>query len=335
MNRIYQGRVSKIQISADDGTMRMVPLGDPANCLLWQHHCIFQDAVNYYLAALGSLADSTSGNRVIRDLRARLADSWVKFPRDKHGASSLRDSLRRSLPDLKADASLQDAFDAILFGNEASPHVRTLSLTLILAKCGGDAAIQQGGRAYLPRLCDAKSNPTWDFSPAALESGSGSTRLASVLHADSSQEELEAVARDMDLSWTVKVQPGKAYVGEEAKARLKEAIVHLIKLLITPSPRLAEALSTCTDDPEMILRDHLSSILKLPDDFSIPRNRKAAPDLTFASIAFKCFPGPVTQLFLKLGLKAPKPAAKASSKTSDDALLSSLGDDPIKLARGS
>lgn len=334
MNRIYQGRVSKIQIIAAEGGLKNAPLGNSESCVLWQHHRIFQDAVNYYLVALGSLADSGSDNRVIRDLRARLSESWETFPRDLHGASSLRESLRRSLPRLNDSATLQEAFDLILAGNEASPNVLTLSLTLILAKCGGDAAIQQGGRAYLPRLCDAKSNPNWDYSRAALDSASGAARLASILHSDSSQQELEAIARDMHLSWVVKVQPGKCYQGDEAKARLKEAISHLIKLLDSPSLRLAEALSSLSDDPEMALREHLDEIPRLPGDLTIPRNRKAAPDLTFAAVAFKHFPSPLTRCFLKLGLKAPKPASKASSQSSEEALLSSLGDDPIKLSRG-
>lgn len=334
MNRIYQGRVSKIQISNAKGVFENAPLGNTESCVLWRHHCIFQDAVNYYLVALGSLADSNSDNRVVRDLRARLAESWEKFPRDLNGASSLRDSLRRSLPNLKETATLQEAFDYILAGNETTTDVRTLSLILILSKCGGDAAIQQGGRAYLPRLCDAKSNPTWDYSAAAIKSSSGAGLLARVLHGDSSQHELEAIAHEMELSWVVKVQPGKTYAGDDAKARLKEAVSHLIKLLASPSPRLAVGLSSLAEDPEFVLRGLINEIHKLPDELSIPRNRKAAPDLTFAAIAFKHFPCPVTQCFLKIGVKAPKAASRAPKQSSEEALLSSLGDDPIKLARG-
>lgn len=59
MNRIYQGRVSSIQILDVTGTFRPVPLGSSESCVLRQHHRTFQDAVNYYLAALGSLADSS------------------------------------------------------------------------------------------------------------------------------------------------------------------------------------------------------------------------------------------------------------------------------------
>ena len=106
MNRIYQGRVSKIRIPDAEGEHRILPLGNPTSCPLWHHHGVFQDAVNYYLVALGALADTQAGNRVIRDLRARLEDSWEKFPRDNQGASSLRDPIRRCLPELKADSKL-------------------------------------------------------------------------------------------------------------------------------------------------------------------------------------------------------------------------------------
>ncbi|MEI6818448.1 MAG: type V CRISPR-associated protein Cas12b [Verrucomicrobiota bacterium] len=335
MNRIYQGRVSDVQIADPEGIFRSAALGYPDTCVLWQHHRTFQDAVNYYLVALGSLADTDSENRVIRDLHARLADSWDKFPRNSQGASSLRDSLRRTFPELKADSTLRDAYNLILAGNSAPPLVKTLSLSLLLAKCGGDAGIQQNGRAYLPRLCDAKCNPTWDYSAVALESGVGAARLAPVLHSESTQDELEAIACDMDLSWAVKVQPGKTFEGDEARVRLREAHIHLIKLLDAPSPRLAEALLSLADDAESTLRANLEAIAMLPDDISIPRNRKAALDLTFSAIAFKHFPSPVTQCFLKLGVKAPKSTPKVSGAKSGDELFSSLGDDPIKLARGS
>ena len=334
MNRIYQGRVSKVEVLNSDGSYATTSIGSPDCCPIWHHHCIFQDAVNYYLTALGSLADAGTDNRVIQDLRVRLGDSWEKFPRGQYGASSLRDSLRRSLPELKEDATLQEAFNLILKGNEAAGNVRTLALALILAKCGGDAAIQQGGRAYLPRLCDAKSNPNWDFSPAALQSGSGAARLASVLHAHSSQEELEAVAGEMNLSWVVKVQPGKSYLGDEAKVRLIEALNHLLKQLKEPSPRLVEALTALPEDPAMVLEECLASVPNLADTLEIPRNRRAAQDLTFAAIAFQLFPGPVTRCFLKLGIKAPKASGTAGERAQGDELFSSLGDDPVKLARG-
>ncbi len=49
MNRIYQGRVSKVEVQGADG--KWVPL-DRWREALWHHHELFQDAVNYYAFAL-------------------------------------------------------------------------------------------------------------------------------------------------------------------------------------------------------------------------------------------------------------------------------------------
>ena len=48
MNRIYQGRVSRAELIDDKGNP--VPASEHWDGLnaLWQHHALFQDAVNYY-----------------------------------------------------------------------------------------------------------------------------------------------------------------------------------------------------------------------------------------------------------------------------------------------
>jgi hypothetical protein len=48
MNRIYQGKVTNVEIQ--DGKENGKPKWKPLNnwqSVLWEHHCIFQDAVNY------------------------------------------------------------------------------------------------------------------------------------------------------------------------------------------------------------------------------------------------------------------------------------------------
>ena len=54
MNRIYQGRVTKVEIP--DGKGGWEPLPDWQSAL-WQHHELFQDAVNYYTLALAAMAE--------------------------------------------------------------------------------------------------------------------------------------------------------------------------------------------------------------------------------------------------------------------------------------
>ncbi|MGP8198916.1 MAG: hypothetical protein ACLQU4_05370 [Limisphaerales bacterium] len=58
MNRIYQGRVSRVEIpNPGDKENPWQPLPNWQD-ILWQHHELFQDAVNYYIVALASLGRS-------------------------------------------------------------------------------------------------------------------------------------------------------------------------------------------------------------------------------------------------------------------------------------
>ena len=53
MNRIYQGKVTKVEVpdgKDESGKTRRKPLDDWQSAL-WRHHELFQDAVNYYTVA--------------------------------------------------------------------------------------------------------------------------------------------------------------------------------------------------------------------------------------------------------------------------------------------
>ena len=54
MNRIYQGKVTAVEIpdgKDERGQPKWKELDDWQS-ILWQHHQLFQDAVNYYVIAL-------------------------------------------------------------------------------------------------------------------------------------------------------------------------------------------------------------------------------------------------------------------------------------------
>lgn len=347
LNRIYQGRVHCLELldgkeAVAEQALERAELQKTVGNPLWAHHEIFQAGVNYYLLALGSLAEDSPhvDSRLIRDLRGRLDASWERFPRAVAGgrAQGLRESLRPWLG-LPVNASINEAYSAILQREElevSQTEALPLALDLLLRRCGGEAAIQQGGRGYLPRFVDATSDPTWDFSKEALASASGKDRLAALLHAEAlSEADLRAVAAEMSLDWTVKVTAGKFYKGEEARARLGEAVQHLSALCAQPPPRLKEVL---TQFPEWSaelswLEASIQSLDPLPD---IPRNRKANKDLTFATLLFQHFPSPFLASVLRLSVARPgKKSAKPGKRDTDDAHLTVLGDDPIRLARGS
>ncbi len=331
MNRIYQGRVSKVEIATGDKANPWQSL-ENWQSTLWQHHEIFQDAINYYILALAALADPAHAtSRLIQDLRNRVNEAWVDFPRSVAGnARSLRDSVAKWLQ-ISRDATLEDGFNAVLNGNEATPKMRTLALALLLDRCGGESAIQQGGRGYLPRFCDAKAKPTYDFSSVSQAAEAGKNRLSQVLHGESSEDELVKIAREMDLSWTVKLQPDEFFTPQESSARLVEALEHLRGLLHKPAAIRIMDVAAQFPDFEKQLESFKAQVQTGSREFVIPRNRKASRDLTFATLVFKFFPCSLTAMVLSLFIKKPKPVAVEKSENAVD--FASCGDDPIKLAR--
>lgn len=334
MNRIYQGKITALEIARSKSEFEALPFGQQHSCPIYGHHRIFQDAINYYLVHLAALAvpEYSENNRVMRDMRTRIGEFWSSFRTGTDGLS-LRDSLRPWLSFIDDETTLDQLYAHILDGNE-NLQACSLALGLLLSKCSGDSGIQQNGRGYFPRFCDAKTNPSWDFSASSVASASGKEELAAVLHGESSQEDLETTARNMSLTWLVKCDPSKEFVGDEAKARLKEALTHLIDSFQSPSVRLEEMTKSLKDDPLAFLKSCLSEIDSLDDSITIPRNRKAAKDVTFGALAFMFFPHAVTQGFLKLCVKAPSKTAPKKSSSDHQIDFGCLGNDPILLARG-
>src|SRR3989338_2444838 len=95
MNRIYQGRVTKVEKlkngkSPDDRE----ELKDWQTAL-WRHHELFQDAVSYYTLALAAMAEGLPDKHPINVLRKRMEEAWEEFPRKiVTPAKNLRDSVR-------------------------------------------------------------------------------------------------------------------------------------------------------------------------------------------------------------------------------------------------
>lgn len=325
MNRIYQGRVSKIQILDTEGVLRSAPVGDVATCVLWQHHRLFQDAVNYYLVALGSLADSGSENRVIRDLRARLAESWEKFPRDKQGARSLRDSIRTSLVELKPDATLQDAFSFILAGNDAPLRAKTLSLLSLLHDLGGD--IQKGSKRFFPFFCEAGTKATFPRARVGLLKSEGKDLVPELLWNSDLEGSAEQTASRLKFEYFANpnesVPPIK---GDEAKARLIEAL---------GNPQVTAALA-----PEVLerLKESIGSVELDPE---IPRYFFGGAGAEIRQFRLDLFllikhvqPNPQLLQVLRDSFKQPAAAKKPKEADETETMLRSLDNDPLIIARG-
>lgn len=358
MNRIYQGRVSRIEVL--DGAKKS-PAVLRAYCTkdlesednpLWWHHEIFQDAVNYYLVALAALASEVdfSGRelppheRLAADLLKRVETSWERFPKSvagPHKPRSLRDSLKKWLG-LDLSATHMDAFRIILQGNCATSDLRLLGLQLLLNKCGGESAIQQEGRNYLPKLCvaiNADGKPysgSWDFDVIAQSADAGKDRLAVILHGDPSIAAIEELASEMEIQWAgIKCKAGESLTGENLKKRLHAALEYQIKRFCEPQTSAEkDFIEKCPTVTEELCR-LMSRITDLPDGMELPVNKggNISWDLVHSAYLFKAFPSMTTAGILALSVKKPSNRAKAS-KSEQGADYARFGDDPIKLCRG-
>jgi IS605 OrfB family transposase len=346
LSRIYQGKISSLQVLTPT-PQESVDKADLASLTspLFRHHAIYQDAINYYHLCLVALAGEDE-SRPLCKLRSQMKKCWDDSSADAEDSWRVKLAKWISIP---PSSPFDAAISKVLEGREATNEALVLAGELLLNKIDGD--IQQAGRGYWPRFCDPKANPTYDFSPTARASASGLAKLAAVIHAEVPElAALESIAAEMDLSWTVKLQPDKKYSGEEAKGRLKEAVAHFLKLAESPAPKLAEVLVRF---PEGVTEWQAlpEKISQLPNELEVPRNRKASPDLTFASLLFKHFPSPFTAAVLSLSVGKPKTAkpakvVKVAARKKQNAAtqavvaeevdfdFAALGDDPIKLARG-
>src|SRR5208283_5121562 len=73
----------------------------------------------------------------------------------------------------------------------------------LLFKLGGDAAIQQGGREFLPMFCDMDSTATFKLSSVRRGRVDDERRLQQELHRELSAEEILALAASISLGSVV------------------------------------------------------------------------------------------------------------------------------------
>lgn len=187
MNRIYQGRVSGVEF--DRATTKALADWQPAHGgdeSLWQHHGLFQDAINYYL--VGLLALASRSNKTLGPLLDEIAkpDSsrqiWNTFRRRGETRPGLSASVAKYLTPGNDHPTMAEAFAAILAGNEASPETCDAAVTQLLQACDGAGAIQQEGRGYWPKFCDPDSTANFAGDPVMYRRSLHQILLPQTLH---------------------------------------------------------------------------------------------------------------------------------------------------------
>lgn len=235
MNRIYQGRVVKVEKlktgrSADDWE----PF-DPDRKIarekwqeaLWRHHEMFQDAVNYYTLALAAMAEgvdkSTPEGKALADWRAQVKENWLDGRRK---AIRYPGPHRRLSQWLGVDPNISDehkAFEtsaeATLFKNGSTLIQRSAALFRLLNEAD-DNDLNQVSRDRIVPLCSPPGK--CDATPKDLVASQVNKMLDFVkrLHTHIGPN-WNDIAAEFEPGWFVARMPVKLLKGQDA---LKEAL---------------------------------------------------------------------------------------------------------------
>lgn len=342
MNRIYQGRINKIEILSED-RKNLIPIDTfedrelDQTCPLWQHHEIFQDAVNYYLLCLAALArgqsnltaDPTPQQRLASDLLERLEKSWNQFPKTVSGPAkpkSLLTSLGKWL-NLGLDSSLKDAEKLVLDENDASPELRAKAFNAFLSTFlpdkenkNTDGKVRNAAK-NLELFVLKQHAKAYPFEGNVVEQNAAKKLIPTWVHISSPLE----LSNRLEFHHFAKINKKSALRSpEDSKERLVQAIT-----------------SSVDDEPEKL---RLLSILeKLPCGFQIPNESPGTVKKQFrkkfdAFLVLKYVEACESILGLLRTLeKKPSEMALSASDTSINTSKASVflweGGDPILAAR--
>jgi hypothetical protein len=336
MNRIYQGKVTAVEIP--DGKDEQ---GKPLNLdVLWRHHELFQDAVNYYIVCLLALAgDSCAKQRELRDRMTTKPEGgneeplyvWERFRRRGAWRRGLGDSVTPYLCPGKTDASAEECFAAVLAGNEcvATEDGRSLfdrGLRQLLSKCTGASGCRNAAPEFLPRFCDPNTKCSFVEDAGTMQRDIDKAVLPFVLHdptvsVDSAQLDTLGVH---SIAWPDGRKP--EFRDEEAKEKLRLMLHRWRECQPELAPdwaRLEQKIEALPDN--LVLPSYAATAAK-----SNPVLARNAMLRIYAMYFFsKVERSEFTLNLLRATTAAPKPEAKRPEPQPMNS-----GGDPIRLARG-
>lgn len=187
MNRIYQGKVTAVEIP--DGKDEQ---GKPLDLdVLWRHHELFQDAVNYYLVCLLSLA--TDPESEMAKLCGRITKDgsetyvWGSFRKRGVTRQGMQKSVAQFLTPGNDAPTFEQAAAAVLAGNTIAGTTEgrvalAAGLRQLLSKCTGGSGCRNAAPEFLPRFCKPDFGGNYAEDKAAIARQADKLRFPFVLH---------------------------------------------------------------------------------------------------------------------------------------------------------
>lgn len=223
MNRIYQGRVSAVEVLKPGTKSEWEPLPDWRRAL-WEHHELFQDAVNYYTLGLAALAEGvsrdTAPGAAAWAWRQQVRENWLDGRR-----KALRyDGPHRRLapwlgvaPDITNEGDAFDASARAIIGSHASaPAQRSAVLLQLLEEVdASDLNVLANNR--LPWLCTPRGQLSATPRHVVMQQETARIRQTQAIHA-ATPDTLAACAAALEPGRFVTQMPTDFFTGESARA---------------------------------------------------------------------------------------------------------------------
>lgn len=231
MNRIYQGRVTSVEISYkdEDGKEKWSTFDlDPKIArvkwqhALWQHHELFQDAVNYYSLALAAMAAGVKGDdertRALRGWAEKVKETWQSANRKSATFAGPQKRLAAILNIPDDSCTFEKAAARVLQSSRASGDQRAAALQQLLSEKGD---LNQICVSRLPWLATASGKFTATSKTDASSQEEKRQIAVRQFHKMTQEKALEN-AESIDLGLFLTQPPTEHVEGEGAAKMLRD-----------------------------------------------------------------------------------------------------------------
>jgi hypothetical protein len=278
MNRIYFGKACLAEIPGgkdEFGKPRWKKI-DEWQSALWQHHELFQDAVNYYTLALAAMAIGLKSNTLKG--KAALAwleqvqESWLQARRKAIVFPGPQDRIVKWL-NKSALKSFDDCAKALLKNCRATPEALAKAFLQLLDEAE-QSDLNQLSVGRLPWLCTPSGQ--LDATPKNIVQQQEARMLAMIREVhEASGDQLSAVADKLELGCFVTQMPKEQMIGAEARAEAER--------LFKSAAAKAKGLAAIADQ-------FVKQLGQLGDELVLPRLGRRPKGMYPMAIVFKMFP---------------------------------------------
>jgi hypothetical protein len=323
LNRIYQGRISKVEIvdptpAATDNPGQWSPLPEWQE-KLWSHHVLFQDAVNYYTLALAAMARGATGTdaaeTALHEWVGKVSETWISVTKKAEIFDGPQKSLSRILAPDGVLLSFNEAADKILSTSRATTEQRVAAVSQLLAEKGD---LNQLCVARLPWFASAKGKCGATSKADASLQQQKCQKVVRAIHGQKDEDAL-AGAPDLDLGLFLTTPPTESISGKDAVSKLRDYFNKTVEAAKKAAKKHGHALS------EDLKKEFSAFAEKLPETFSVPAPGRKPSGLYPIATTFKYFPRAETLVAFK---EATKSLAETKDKEVDvDAIADARVDD--------